>query len=238
MSDANPADMLRDQWHPVAAASDLVPRHIFHARLLGTELALWRDTAGKANVWENRCPHRGLRLTSGRHCGTDVECRYHGLRFESQTGRCTRVPAHPGEPIPERIRMTAFPVAEAFGLIWTCLGNPAIPAPTITPAPAGRTTVLRALPVVAPRASVQEALQCLRIDSMQVHWLLQPASAEKCVVHGLLDGEFDAATVLRHQRECNRRLDELRDRLENETAGYGKSRASSRHPLWRIEPAA
>ena len=233
-----PLAELRDQWHPVAAATDLVPRHIFHARLLGMELALWRDSNGAANAWENRCPHRGLRLTSGRHCGTDIECRYHGLRFESQTGRCTRVPAHPGEPIPERIRMTAFPVMEAFGLVWTCFGEPRTPAPTIKPAPTGRTNTLRALPFAVSAAAAHEALRTLQIEGLRVLWLIQPASDQKCIVHGLLEGEFDAATVLCHQRECNRHLGELRARLESESAGSKNVPAGSKNPLWHIEPAA
>lgn len=28
------------QWHPIASSSDLIPRHVFHAQLLGQEMAV------------------------------------------------------------------------------------------------------------------------------------------------------------------------------------------------------
>jgi len=31
---------------------------------------------------DNRCPHRGAKLSNGRREGDDLRCMYHGLKFE------------------------------------------------------------------------------------------------------------------------------------------------------------
>ena len=64
MPSSPPADELAD-WHPVAGSFDVAPRHVFHGQLLGQELAVWRVDDGYVNVWLNRCPHRGVRLSVG-----------------------------------------------------------------------------------------------------------------------------------------------------------------------------
>ena len=61
-------------WFPIAASDDLVARHVYQGQLLGRELAVWRDAGGFVNVWENRCLHRGVRLTLGRNDGGELVC--------------------------------------------------------------------------------------------------------------------------------------------------------------------
>ncbi|MSQ51179.1 MAG: Rieske (2Fe-2S) protein [Betaproteobacteria bacterium] len=276
----------RALWHPVAAGSDLVPAHLFHARLLGEELVLWRDSGGSINAWANRCPHRGLRLTLGRHCGTQLECRYHGLRFESQTGRCVRVPAHPGEPIAERLRVRVHQSTEKHGLVWVFAGTELVGENSMNPpttlaasqaaipaAPSGEPELLRApisatvsLRAVAIHTSVERVLTALAaaieapadpqmnkavikgsivaraslaltldldapMGAARLHVLVQPAAPEKCVVHGLLEGRFEAATTRALVRQCSDQLNTLRDSIEGDAGA-----PASRNPFWRLEP--
>ena len=54
--------------------------------------ALWRDSGGRIRAVEDRCPHRLYPLSTGEIRGDDIECGYHGLRFDG-TGRCTHIPA-------------------------------------------------------------------------------------------------------------------------------------------------
>lgn len=277
---------LRTLWHPVAAGSDLVPAHLFHARLLEEELVLWRDSGGAINAWANRCPHRGLRLTLGRHCGTQLECRYHGLRFESQTGRCVRVPAHPGEAISERLRVRVHRCTEKHGLVWVFLGTeligdismnpPARPAsaqtinppaasgePELLRVPASTTVSLRALAINATAERAIAALAAAfgapadaqiaktaitgsvvardrlaltldldgQMDGARLHFLVQPAAPQKCVVHGLLEGRFEAATTRELVKRCSHQLNALRDSIESTSHV-----SASRNPMWRLEP--
>ena len=52
-------------WFPVEFSRNLLPGQVLQSTLLGHELALWRSVSGAMEVWENRCPHRSVRLSLG-----------------------------------------------------------------------------------------------------------------------------------------------------------------------------
>ena len=112
------------RWFAVARSQEVIPRHVVHSQLYGQELAVWRDAAGGVNAWENRCPHRGVRLSLGYNNGTELQCQYHGWRFASGTGQCTHIPAHPAQKPASTIRALTFAVREAGGYVWVCLDTP------------------------------------------------------------------------------------------------------------------
>jgi nitrite reductase/ring-hydroxylating ferredoxin subunit len=192
---------MRSRWYPVARSQELPAREIFHARLLGEELALWRDDQGAVNAWENRCPHRGQRFSAGYNLGTELACRYHGWRFASRSGQCVAIPAHPDFAPPKAICATVFPAAENGGYVWASLGNP-----QAQPLPTGAVTTLRSIVVHAPLEAVQSALA----PDPELSFLLQPADARKTVIHAFLKTAASAAEL----REHNARLCALRDTLE------------------------
>jgi nitrite reductase/ring-hydroxylating ferredoxin subunit len=107
----------------VCSGDDLPPKHVFETDLLGLELAIWRDRGGGVNVWENRCPHRGMRLTLGANLGGELRCAYHGYRFAAGGGACTAVPAQPDKAPPRSLCVKTYPVREAGGLVWTRLAD-------------------------------------------------------------------------------------------------------------------
>ena len=88
---------LEHSWFPIAATQDTLPRAVYRTSLLGRELVVWRADDGFVNVWENRCLHRGVRLSIGSCDGAELTCRYHGWRYSNRTGGCTYVPAHPAD---------------------------------------------------------------------------------------------------------------------------------------------
>ncbi|MBC7479670.1 MAG: Rieske (2Fe-2S) protein, partial [Pseudorhodobacter sp.] len=52
-------------WHPLALSASIEPGTSAGAVVDGTEIAVWRDTAGRVYTWEDRCPHRGMKLSFG-----------------------------------------------------------------------------------------------------------------------------------------------------------------------------
>ena len=112
-------------WFPVASASDLVERHIFAGELHAIELALWRDDEGGVNAWDNRCCHRGARLTLGINTGHRVRCQYHGWQYRSGDGQCVALPAASQTPPPTSVCAHTFAALERHGLVWVHLGLPA-----------------------------------------------------------------------------------------------------------------
>jgi phenylpropionate dioxygenase-like ring-hydroxylating dioxygenase large terminal subunit len=116
--------VLLNDWHPVAAARELDDGKPVAAQLLGRSLVLWRDAGGDTHAWEDRCPHRGTRLSIGRIEGAVLACAYHGWRFGGD-GRCVLVPSQPGQKAPESASAKTFRVELRYGLAWVCLGEPA-----------------------------------------------------------------------------------------------------------------
>lgn len=119
-----------DGWFVVATSADVPPGQIVQSFLHGQELALWRDTHGAVQVWENRCPHRGTRFTIGRIVDDQLACAYHGWRFAAD-GHCTHIPAHPDLTPPRPICAKTYAVRERYGMIWASLGSPEEDVPAL-----------------------------------------------------------------------------------------------------------
>ena len=100
-------------WYPIASSNDLPFRHVYAGQLLGRELAVWRADDGNVNVWENRCLHRGVRLSIGVNEGGELKCQYHGWRYANRSAGCTYIPAHPADAPARRIQNRTYPVREA-----------------------------------------------------------------------------------------------------------------------------
>src|SRR5579862_2071442 len=81
-----------NDFHPVAASAAVGAGDLCAAQLLGVSLVVWRDAAGAVHAWDDRCPHRGTRLSIGRVDGDHIVCAYHGWQFGSD-GRCIAVPS-------------------------------------------------------------------------------------------------------------------------------------------------
>jgi len=117
----------KELWHPVALAGDVADAPLA-VRLLGEDLVLWRDGEGAVHAWADRCPHRGAKLSLGRvvegEGGPQLECPYHGWRFEAG-GRCVHVPALPTFVPPAANRAATCAASEAGGLVWVRIAAPA-----------------------------------------------------------------------------------------------------------------
>ena len=120
--------VLADDWHPVEASASIPRDRLVAARLLDREIVLWRAADGAVRAWEDRCPHRGTRLSIGHLEGQEVVCRYHGWHYDAE-GRCTAIPAHPDLAGRSPARVTSFRVEESYGLVWVSLGEPALQVP-------------------------------------------------------------------------------------------------------------
>lgn len=109
-------------WYVACESSDLqdTPRH---ARMLGHDFVLFRDSTGATHCLANICAHRGASLAHGKVKGDCVECPYHGWRYDGE-GRCQRIPSLTRDAkIPARARVDSYPVEERYGLVFTFLGD-------------------------------------------------------------------------------------------------------------------
>jgi nitrite reductase/ring-hydroxylating ferredoxin subunit/ferredoxin len=180
-------DKIEPAWFALCDVDQLGEQAIYHTELLGSELVVWRAEDGTVNVWENRCPHRGVRLSLGHHRGEALQCQYHGWQFNSGSGACRFVPAHPDAAAPP-VAVKTWPVEVRYGFVWTCLA-PLGEAPPFTPieeletdaafnAPIdGQHVRLRTVAIHAPSETVQHALAEYCFDPVR----FDPWQATECV---------------------------------------------------------
>jgi len=105
-------------WY-VAAHAHEITEELFARTILNQAVILWRGADGKVAALEDRCPHRLVPLSTGKVVNGQVECGYHGLRFDAE-GSCAFGPGQ--EQAPKSVHVTKFPVAERHALIWIWMG--------------------------------------------------------------------------------------------------------------------
>ena len=121
---------LDQYWYVVARSADVLPGP-HGVRLLGVDYVLWRDGEGLLEAADDRCPHREAKLSLGSVVDGCLECPYHGWQF-STGGTCVRVPSSgPGAAVPPRASLQSLQVADRYGLIWLCPGQPRSDIPLI-----------------------------------------------------------------------------------------------------------
>jgi phenylpropionate dioxygenase-like ring-hydroxylating dioxygenase large terminal subunit len=107
---------LPGHWFILAMSSELRRRPIART-LLGTPLVLFRDGDGKPGALLDRCPHRNVPLSIGDVVEGELQCAYHGWRFDRR-GACTHVPSLIGEPDGKARRAPSYATVEQDGFIW------------------------------------------------------------------------------------------------------------------------
>lgn len=247
----------QNAWYPVARLEDLVPRHVFHTALQGYEVAIWRSDDDQVNVWENRCPHRSVRLSLGVNTGERLRCQYHGWQYRSGDGRCTEIPATQDVAPPVRLCARSFPVRQVDGLVWTRLNEPALGdepsrlSSTLTVSLRSRSLRSDLEQVAAALADYPALDQNCKIDSvnfrrqamqLEVRWhgewhnhvgfWLQPVAEGKTVVHAACAA--DARDVASLRRWHDAMLDRVARSLEQASHDQGVSLIN----LSRILPGA
>lgn len=118
-------------WWPLATSDELHQNQPLSRMLLELPLVLFRDSSNQPIVQVDRCPHRHAPLSSGRVINGELECPYHGWRFNAK-GQCTRIPgleSHrcSNNPVSQVVNST-----EMCGLIWACISpQPNTPSPCL-----------------------------------------------------------------------------------------------------------
>src|SRR4029077_10235292 len=114
------AGFLWDFWYPAARSTEIRGRGLVKAMLLEVPLVLGRTDRGAAFAMRDSCPHRGIPLSYGRFDGKNLECSYHGWKFEACSGQCVEIPSRIDQDKlkVERIFATHYPCEERDGYVW------------------------------------------------------------------------------------------------------------------------
>ncbi len=109
----------------------------------GAELAIWRSATGRLSAWNDRCPHRGMRLSHGFVRGETLSCIYHGWTYGTD-GACSKIPAHPAMVPPAAIKAEVYACVEADGVIWVAPAGTEVVLPDLSGLVAVRSVTVQA----------------------------------------------------------------------------------------------
>jgi len=119
---------LRGSWYPVLASWEINSAPVGITRL-GQQIVLWRDAKGKIQALEDRCPHRGARLSMGWNLGDRIACWYHGIEVGGE-GEVKDVPAVDRCPLIGQKCVRSYVVQEAHGAVFLYFGVTADETPS------------------------------------------------------------------------------------------------------------
>jgi nitrite reductase/ring-hydroxylating ferredoxin subunit len=195
----------------VALSKDLPNGRVMRAVIADQDLVVWRSKSGKLSAWENRCPHRGMRLSHGFVRGEALACVYHGWHYD-KSATCRYIPAHPELEPPETIKAQVFNSVEKSGLIWVSvddtLNAPAIPDSLIPLRSISYSCPIENLKNVISHSkngteyfnfdiSEQNSDNCIVQISdhdVSLHLFFQELPNSACKIHALIDKECPSET--------------------------------------------
>jgi phenylpropionate dioxygenase-like ring-hydroxylating dioxygenase large terminal subunit len=138
-------------WYVACLSRELKDKPLART-VAGVPLALFRAADGRPVAVLDRCPHRNMPLSLGTRRDGELECRYHGWRFDA-AGSCRAVPGLPDTDTKVGRPVDTYAIAERDGFVWVTPSNTTSPPGEPYRLPhvgdPGYTTVHRSLTVAA-----------------------------------------------------------------------------------------
>jgi len=114
-----------DFWYPVAVSASVRRGQTLAARFAGERIALYRTEGGVVYALEDRCAHRQVPLSMGVVEGEALRCCYHAWAYRGN-GRISSIPYLPKGGVRPPRGVRAYPVREAYGLVFVFPGDPGV----------------------------------------------------------------------------------------------------------------
>ena len=151
--------------YPIGLATCVELNQVVAAHCGAQEFAVWRDSKGVLHANQNRCPHRGMRLSFGFVREDRLNCLYHGWSYDGG-GQCRHIPAHPQLTPPKTICLQTYAVRERHALVWLAVDDNGAAAletwlDRVALPEGAEATPVRSLYVEADAASVRRAMATL-----------------------------------------------------------------------------
>ena len=115
--------MIKNQWYVIASSKEVALNKPVAFKRLGQKIVLWRKANGEVACIEDRCCHRGASLAKGKVLSGQLECPFHGFRYD-ELGKVRMIPASgKSQPVPDRFKVKGYIVVEQCDLIWLWWGD-------------------------------------------------------------------------------------------------------------------
>jgi phenylpropionate dioxygenase-like ring-hydroxylating dioxygenase large terminal subunit len=118
--------MLYGFWYRALPSQQVTRDHLQKATLLETPLVIGRDLQGEPFALRDACPHRGMPLSYGHFDGSQLECSYHGWKFDVHTGQCQLIPSLTSDQDlkVDRVYAGSYACEEHDNYIWVFIPEP------------------------------------------------------------------------------------------------------------------
>jgi len=121
-------ETLRRYWWAVGISEDLKDKPTL-IRVLGEDLVLFRDSAGRPGILAAQCSHRRVNLCFGTTEERGLRCRMHGWLYDVE-GNVLETPGEPDESgLKGRVHHPAYHAQELGGVVFAYMGPE--PAPLL-----------------------------------------------------------------------------------------------------------
>lgn len=115
--------MLKKIWYVVLESKEVKRGKLLGVKRLNKNLVFYRETDGTVVCMEDKCSHRGVKLSIGQLNDNCVTCPFHGFEFNS-SGECIKVPANGRDSkISKRFNVRIYPTYEINGFIFIYNGE-------------------------------------------------------------------------------------------------------------------
>ena len=112
-----------NQWYAVYPSHTIKKSKPVQIQLHHKKIALWRLEDNSLAAIDDRCPHLGAALATGRIEENRIVCPYHGLRFD-KNGRCVHNPGWTvSSAIPSALCVRSWEVFEVDGWVFIYWGE-------------------------------------------------------------------------------------------------------------------
>lgn len=118
-----------DFWYVVAQSGELRPQTLLSRKVLNEWLVVFRGRDGQPVALRDRCLHRSSRLSCGRMHHGQVQCPYHGWRYDEK-GQVVAVPSEgPDFQAKATRHIPRYATQEQDGYVYVRLSDAVAPVP-------------------------------------------------------------------------------------------------------------
>ncbi len=106
---------LKNLWYFAMHGSFLKQGKLVGKQILGEKIVFGRDENNQPFALKDNCPHRGVPLSGGWYDGKELQCAYHGWKFNHKgacTGNSLRWPMK--NSIAQRSRFSSTPAVRSM----------------------------------------------------------------------------------------------------------------------------
>jgi phenylpropionate dioxygenase-like ring-hydroxylating dioxygenase large terminal subunit len=120
MEDSLKPSFLKGAWYPIGRSKKIIKDHLYKTKICDLPITFGR--AGDPFALVDSCPHRGLPLSYGSIKNNEIQCKYHGWRFNASNGNCESIPCLTKSQrklgTENKIKAHSLPCIDRGGLTW------------------------------------------------------------------------------------------------------------------------